>query len=74
MLNHFVVFGESHLRSILSCWLTHCHFQRPHQGLGNVTVDAGIPPPDPVEGIRPDNIVCYESLGGLLKHYTRVAA
>ena len=67
-LNHFLVFGESHLRHILKCWLTHYHKFRPHQGLGNVPIDTGLPPPRPIDDFRLEEVVCHESLGGLLKH------
>jgi hypothetical protein len=31
-------------------------------------------PPEPIERLGPDNVVCHESLGGLLKYYQRKAA
>ena len=74
VLNHFIVFGENHLRHILSCWLTYYHQVRPHQGLGNVPILGDLPPPDPLNAFRLDDVVCHESLGGLLKHYQRCAA
>jgi len=75
VLNHFLVFGENHLRHIVACWLTYYHRFRPHQSLGNVPLgDAGLPPPEPIIGpLRLDDIVCHESLGGLLRHYERAA-
>jgi putative transposase len=73
-LNHFIVFGDAHLRHILQEWLTHYHFQRPHQGLGNAPIDADPPPPAPMEQLSLDDVVCHESLGGLLRHYERRAA
>jgi putative transposase len=72
-LNHFIVFGEQHLRYLIDEYLIHFHNERPHQGLGNR-------PPNnvdlssaflPFDGQR---IVCRERLGGLLKHYEREAA
>ena len=36
-LDHFVLFGEKHLRYVLTEFLTHYHVERPHQGIGNVT-------------------------------------
>ena len=74
VLNHFIVFGENHLRHILACWLTHYHSQRPHQGLGNVLIAIDLPPPEPLDAFRLDDVVCHESLGGLLKHFERRAA
>ena len=82
-LNRFIVFGESHLRHILACWLTYYHQLRPHQGLGSVPIHQGLgsvpissnlPLSEPIEGFRFEDIVCHESLGGLLKHYERRAA
>ena len=74
VLNHFMVFGEKHLRRILDAWLTYYHRHRPHQGLGNMPIDTALPPPEPIESVRLEDIVCHESLGGLLKHYERRAA
>jgi putative transposase len=74
VLNHFIVFGEKHLRHILDEWTTHYHTHRPHQGLGNVPMGASLPPPEPRESFRLEDVVCHESLGGLLKHYQRAAA
>lgn len=74
VLNHFLVFGESHLRHILACWLSYYHECRPHQGLGNVPINGELSPPMPIEQFCCNDIVCHESLGGLLKHYQRRAA
>jgi putative transposase len=73
-LNHFLVFGEKHLRHILKEWVSYYHTARPHQGLGNVLIDTTLPPPAPLHEFRSEEIVCHESLGGLLKHYERRAA
>jgi putative transposase len=76
VLNHFIVFGEKHLRHLVERWLIYYHRFRPHQGLGNVPIrDAGSTPPEPLTGpFHLDDVVCHESLGGLLKHYQRRAA
>jgi hypothetical protein len=47
---------------------------RPHQGLGNVPISPNLPLSEPIEGFRIEDIVCHDSLGGLLKHYERRAA
>ncbi|HVK15057.1 MAG TPA: integrase core domain-containing protein, partial [Gemmataceae bacterium] len=72
-LDHFVVFGEDHLRHLINEYLCHFHRERCHQGLGNV-------PPAVAGGDEPDvipfpagKVECRERLGGLLKHYRRVA-
>jgi putative transposase len=74
VLNHFLVFGESHLRHILDCWLTYYHQFRPHQGLGNVPISGDLPTAEPLERFCLDDVVCHESLGGLLRRYERRAA
>ena len=68
-LNHFVVFGENHLRHILKSWVDYYHRFRPHQGLGNVPIDTPLPSAAPTEDFRLEDVVCHEALGGLLKHY-----
>jgi putative transposase len=72
-LNHFIVFGEKHLRHIIKEFLVYYHQERPHLGLGN------LPPsmttvPVPVDCVGIDDLICQEQLGGLLKHYQRKAA
>jgi len=74
VLNQFVVFGEEHLRYLVNEWVAYYHAHRPHQGLGNVLIGAAQPPPEPLPEFRCDEVVCHESLGGLLKHYERKAA
>ena len=70
-LDHFVVFGASHLRHILSEYLAYYHHHRPHQGLYNRPL--GWVEPAVSEADQPE-VVCHERLGGLLRHYQRVAA
>ena len=68
-LDHFIVFGEDHLRHLVSSFVEHYNTERPHQGVGNV--------PLKIAGDVPTNegeIVCHERLGGLLRHYERKAA
>jgi transposase InsO family protein len=74
VLNHFIVFGEAHLRKILDDWLTYYHRHRPHQGLGNVPINGESLPEISLSDFQLENIVCHETLGGLLKHYERKAA
>ena len=76
VLNHFLVFGEKHLRHILDAWLDYYHKHRPHQGIGNALLDErDKPPPDDFsDSIPSGDIVCHDSLGGLLKHYERKAS
>ncbi len=73
-LDHFIVFGERHLRYLADEYVDYYHHQRPHQGLSN----------EPLHGLQlidePDHageafhITCRSRLGGLLKHYERRAA
>ena len=72
-LDHFVVFGEKHLRHIVSEYVKFHNDERPHQGVGNArlrVIGAKEPPVENAEG----EIVCAARLGGLLKHYCRRAA
>jgi putative transposase len=73
-LNHFIVFGERHLRYLVQEFVAYYHRLRPHQGLGNVPINADLPPPLPIEDFCLNEITCQTSLGGLLKHYERRAA
>lgn len=68
-LDHFVVFGERHLRHLVHEFLEHYHTERPHQTLDNKPL-SGTPPSDAMHG----EVRCQERLGGLLKHYYRAAA
>ena len=43
-LDHFTVFGEKHLRHLLSEYLTHYHEECPHQGTGNMPLTELSPP------------------------------
>src|SRR5262249_45970427 len=70
-LDHFLVFGEDHLRYLIKEFLIHYHQCRPHQGLGNVPLN-GLPAP-PIARVTIADIVCEERLGGLLKHYRRAS-
>ena len=64
-LNKILIFGESHLRYVISEYMIFYHEERPHQGIGN-----NIIAPQP-QG--KGEIVCHERLGGLLKSYRRAA-
>ena len=70
-LDHFLIFGEKHFDYLVREYVEHYHTERPHQGLGNNTLAPTAPsePRDLNGGIQ-----CRTRLGGLLKHYYRVAA
>jgi putative transposase len=74
-LDHFVVIGEKHLNYIVREFLRYYHTLRPHQGVGNVTLDLATTKDPPLETvpITTGEIVCDEWLGGLLKSYRRAA-
>jgi putative transposase len=73
-LNHFIVFGERHLRHLIREWVDYYHRFRPHQGLENVPISTSLAPPEPLEKFRLEEVVCHEQLCGLLRHYERQAA
>jgi len=72
-LNFFVIFGKKHLDYIVSSYLTFYNEVRPHQSLDNRPLTGKWSEVDdpPSDG---EQIVCHEKLGGLLRHYERVAA
>ena len=69
-LDHFVIFGEKHLRHLVSEFLTHYNAERPHQGIGNVPLSC-----EPrILKFPSGQVRCRTRLGGLLRHYYRSAA
>ena len=68
-LERLVLFGEGMLLRALRDYVAHFNSERPHQGLGNGLVAGDPAPSAPVEG----DVVEAERLGGLLRHYQRVA-
>jgi putative transposase len=72
-LDHFVVFGEEHLRHLVNEYVDWYNDCRPHQGVGNRPLSV-VAAPEPWEEVAEAEILCAERLGGLLKHYDRRAA
>jgi putative transposase len=70
-LDHFIVFGEDHLRHIVSDYIRFYNTSRPHQGVGNVPLSGAVPPA--VSPVAARDILCESSLGGLLKSYRRAS-
>ncbi len=72
-LNHFVFFGERHLRFVIKEFVAHYMDERFHQGIGGKLVRGGLACPDP--GRRNDafaarkKVLCRSRLGGLLNFY-----
>ena len=72
-LDHFIVFGESHLRHLITEYTDHYYNTvRPHQGMDNVPLTGCLPAE--TSAVRAEDIVCEERLGGLLKHFHRRAS
>ena len=71
-LDHFMVFGEQHMRLIASTYVDWYNTHRPHQTLGNR------PLPQKYDTLAhdpsaPDEVKCQSWLGGLLNHYYHAA-
>ena len=67
-LGRTIFFGESSLLRAIQEYVEHCHFERPHQGLGNKVIERAQRRPTEGTGIRGN-----ERLGGLLRHYSYAA-
>lgn len=65
-LDRMIFFGEDSLRNAIREYLEHYHAERNHQGIDNRLIE---PREDPPDGV----IDCRERLGGMLKHYHRMA-
>jgi len=63
-LNHFIVFGERHLRYLISEYVKHYNEIRPHSSMNNMPL-----------GFRPNKstgeVKCQSKLGGIIRHYYR---
>jgi hypothetical protein len=80
---HFIVFGQVHFDHIVSEYLTFYHECRPHQGIGNVLLPRPRSEPDDATAagcpsefapLSLTDVKCETRIGGLLKHFCRVAA
>ena len=67
-LNHLVLLGEDHLRTVVAEYVEHYHTERNHQGIGNELIDA------PVPANTDGPILRRKRLGGLVSYYHRAAA
>jgi len=71
-LDHFVVFGERHLRHLLSKFVAHYHSERYHQGIGSKLIRPR--PSSSNDSTALGAIRCRSRLGGQLNFYHRNAA
>ncbi len=62
-LDHFFVFGERHLRYLVTHYSRYYNTKRPHSGVNRVFPETQLP-----QG-KKQRLCCQEELGGLLKHY-----
>jgi putative transposase len=69
-LSRLIIFGEKAIRRALHEYLEHYHWERNHQGKGNVLLMPSSSQAQRYAGA----IQCRERLGGLLKYYHREAA
>ncbi len=65
------VYRQKRFDYLVREYVEHYHAERPHQGLENRLITSG--PPPTLLDFEPD-IQCRSRLGGLLKHYYRMAA
>lgn len=63
-LNHFVVFGERHLRYLISEYVAHYNTDRPHSSMGNRPLESRL-------AKNTGGIKCRTKLGGIIKDYYR---
>jgi putative transposase len=68
-LNHVVVFGEQHLRRVLTGYCAYYHGSRTHLSL---VKDA--PTPRRVQGVTEGDVIAFPEVGGLHHRYERRAA
>ena len=71
-LNHFIFFGERHLRYVVKEFVAHYLTERFHQGLDGELVTRQAESANDNGNSGP--ISCRSRLGGMLNYYHRVAA
>jgi hypothetical protein len=69
-LSKLILFGEASLRRALNEYIEHHHYERNHQGKGNLLL---FPSPDVPLSPKSRTVRCRDRLGGLLKFYSRAA-
>lgn len=77
-LDYFFFFGAKHLDGVIRSWFEHYHAERPHQGRENELLVRSKRAENPevidTATFSLHDVRCSKRLGGLLKHYERVAA
>lgn len=72
-LDHFIAFGRKHLDYLVSEFAQHYNESRPHSNRSHRPPCDRSPVPE-WETIRPEEVVCEERLGGVIKSMQRRAA
>ena len=70
-LNHFIIFGERHLRHLIKEFVEHYMTERFHQGIGGQLIRKQV---GPTNDNGAGKVACRSRLGGMLNHYYREAA
>jgi hypothetical protein len=71
-LNHFVIFGERHLRHLIKEFVEHYMTERFHQGIGGQLIRKQVGPTN--DNGTDGRVACRSRLGGMLNYYYRDAA
>jgi putative transposase len=68
-LDHVIIFNETHLRRILSCYFRYYHWSRTH-----LSLNKDCPDPRSIQPPSAGKIVAFPEVGGLHHRYERRAA
>jgi hypothetical protein len=71
-LDHFVLFGERHLRMVINEFVAHYLVERFHQGIGGELIRPNVTSAN--DNGASGAVECRSRLGGLLNFYCRAAA
>jgi putative transposase len=71
-LNHFIIFGERHLRRLIKEFVEHYMSEGFHQGLGGQVIRKQVGPTS--DNGAAGKVVRRSRLGGMLNYYSREAA
>jgi putative transposase len=73
LLDHLLILGEAHLRTVLAEYQVHYNGARPHQGIAQRVPDAGDAPPTAVIDLDTKRIRRKPVLGGRINEYIHAA-